>query len=208
MFKIKNLEVSFENQTIFENINIDLNAGNLLIVNGENGSGKTTFLKSIAGLIQTNSSSQVLCVDHDINEYFDDYIYDYSYLSSENLLNEDFSVKYYLNFWAKSTENYEIIDSTIHYFQLANILNYKISQLSSGWQKRISLAKIMIENRMLWFFDEPFNFLDIKGIDLLENMINSRLISNGIVIITSNKKIENFKNAKFLNIDQYKNKSI
>ena len=61
----------------------------------------------------------------------------------------------------------------------------------------------MIDNKVLWFFDEPFNFLDIKGIDLLENMINSRLLSGGVVILTSNKKIENFKNAKFLNIDDF-----
>ena len=207
MLKIKDLKTSFDEQTIFEKINIDLNPGNLLIINGENGSGKTTFLKAIAGLISIDSKSQILCADHDIDEYFDDYTYDYSYLSSENLLYDEFTIQYYLKFWLKLTENYEIIDSAIHYFQLKNILNYKISQLSSGWKKRIALAKIMIENRVLWFLDEPFNFLDIKGIDLLENMINSRLISNGVIIITSNKKIENFKNAKFLNIDEYKLKT-
>ncbi len=204
MLKINNLRVSFDERIVFEDINIELKSGDLLIVNGENGSGKTTFLKAIAGLIEIDKTqSKILCVDHDIAENFDDYIHDYSYLASENLLYDDFTIKYYLNFWARSSENYEIVESAIHYFQLKDILNYKICQLSSGWKKRIALAKIMIDNKVLWFLDEPFNFLDIKGIDLLENMINSRLLSGGVVILTSNKKIENFKNAKFLNIDDF-----
>lgn len=204
MLKIEKLKVLFNEKVIFQNIDLELNSGDLLIVNGENGSGKTTFLKAIAGLIPTDEESKILCAEHDIHEYFDDYIHDYSYLSSENILHDDFTVKYYLNFWAKLYENYDLIDSTIHYFRLQNILGLKISTLSSGWKKRISLAKVMIENRLLWFFDEPYNFLDINGIDLLENMINSRLLSGGLVILTSNKKIENFKNAKFLDIDKWK----
>jgi heme exporter protein A len=202
MLKTKNLQVQFDEQIIFQNINLDLSPGNLIIINGENGSGKTTFLKAIAGLIKTEG--QILCTDHDIDEHFEDYIYDYSYLPAENILYAEFTIKYYLNFWLKETENYEIIDSTIHYFQLKDILNRKISELSSGWKKRIALARIMIENRLIWLLDEPFNFLDLKGIDLLENMINSRLMSNGLIILTSNRKIENFKNAKFLNIDDFK----
>ncbi len=204
MLKIENLKLELNDQIIFQNINLELNSGDLLIVNGENGSGKTTFLETIAGLAHYEENSKILCCDHDIIDHLEDYLHDYSYLQANHSLNESFTIKYYLNFWIKLSENYELLQSVIHYFQLGDIIELKISQLSSGWKKRIELARIMIENRVIWLFDEPFNFLDTKGIDLLENMINSRLISGGLVILTSNKKIENFKNAKFLDIGKHK----
>ena len=150
------------------------------------------------------TSGEIICADHDIKDYPEDYFYDYSYLTTDEIFNHDFSIQYYLNFWAKLSESNESLKSVIHYFELENLLNLKIKQISSGWKKRLLLSKLMIENRLLWFLDEPFNFLDEKGRDSLINMINSRRLSGGIVILTSNQKIDHFKDAMYLNIDEYK----
>ena len=200
MLKIKNLKVEWKEKLIFSNVNLELKSGEILIVNGSNGSGKTTFLKTIAGLVEIEEG-EILCAEHDIFEYFDDYLHDYSYLSTDNIFDEKFSVSFYLNFWAKFAGTEELIDSAVHYFKMQDILDYKISQISSGWRKRLYFAKLILDNKLLWFLDEPFNFLDLNGRDLLVNMINSRLLSGGVVILTSNQKIDDFKTARFFNIE-------
>ncbi len=188
---------------IFKDINLKLNSQSILIVNGKNGSGKTSFLKLIAGFIKPTAGN-ITCVDHNIKDYLEDYIHDFSYLATDDIFNYEFLTKYYLNLWAQIYEAKESLESVIHYFNLKNILNLQIKQISSGWKKRLLLAKIMLENKMILLLDEPFNFLDQMGSDLLINMINSKLLSGGIVILTSNQKIDQFKTAQHINIDMYK----
>ena len=204
MLKIKDLKVSLQEKIVFSNVNLELKSSEILIVTGENGSGKTTLLRSIGGLIEPKDG-EILCADYDIFEYFDDYLHDYTYISEDSIFNLEFSVKYYLDFWSKFNDTQMLLESTISYFKFANILSYSIGQISSGWRKRLHFAKLLLDNRIIWLLDEPLALLDLNGQDLIINMINSRLLSGGLVILTTNQKVDSFKNARYFDLTAHKN---
>lgn len=205
MLSFNNLTFQFDENLIFKNLNLTLEAGSLLIITGKNGSGKTSLLKLCAGLLEP-SKGNITCMGQNILENFNQYIYDYSYIGVENIFNDHFTVEYYLKFWNLLCENnkQDNLNATIKYFNLNKILDYKVSMISSGWKKRLSFAKLMIENRLLWFLDEPFTYLDNLATELLINLINSRLLNNGIVILSSNQNLIAFKDATIIKMEDYK----
>jgi heme exporter protein A len=248
--EINNLSFYFCNKKIFDNINISLKTGDLLIVNGKNGSGKTSLLKSIANLfdfsenknISTDNylenqeiylNGRITCQDLDISKYKEEYFYTRSFVGADFDFYDEFDIWFYLNFWNMSNpiedidheiiqpvnlQNNKIIlknriESVIKYFNFEkflfknksaslnkeNIIKTKIFEISSGWKKRLQYSRLFFENRAIWILDEPFNFLDEDGKNLFINMINSKILSGGIVILADNSDIK-----KYINIDSDK----
>jgi ABC-type transport system involved in cytochrome c biogenesis ATPase subunit len=207
--KIQNLSLSFGEKKIFDiKGETEINCGEILIVKGKNGSGKTSFLKSLAGFFSFSEeqkenneenlyfqknygefflSGKILCESKNISEFDEEYFYTRSFLPANFEFCDEFDVKFYLKFWDKINSN-EIqekkIDSVIKYFGFEKYLENEICEISSGWKKRLHLSKLFFENRAAWILDEPLNFLDEDGVNLFIGMINSKILSGGIVIFS------------------------
>lgn len=229
-FEVKNLNLKFQKKVIFSKINFELNCGDLLVIKGRNGIGKTSLLKILAGILSNQNNfdeysefeiiGSIACENLLINQDFESYYYTRSYLPADFDFYEEFEVEFYLKFWQRVNfsrkQKIEMdLQTIICYFNFDEIIKQKktIAQISSGWKKRLQYARLFLENRPIWILDEPFNFLDSEGRERVFNMINAKLVSHGIVILSDNQYQNqqdylfnlDSNNIKFLNLEDFVN---
>ena len=193
-FEIKNISCIRGNKLLFKNLNFKLNNKELLIIKGANGSGKTTLLKILTGLMRPISGS-IIINKKKINLSKDEYFKYFEYVGHENAIKGALTVRENLNFYLKIKKNLtkKNFDKAIKVFNLKNLLDVKIENLSSGEKRRVSLSKLILSNSKIWFLDEPTNGLDKVNTKNFYNILKQHLHLNGLAIIASheNMKIKN-----------------
>ena len=193
-FEIKNISCIRGNKLLFKNLNFKLYNKELLIIKGANGSGKTTLLKILTGLIRPISGS-IIINKKKINLSKDEYFKYFEYVGHENAIKGALTVRENLNFYLKIKKNLtkKNFDKAIKVFNLKNLLDVKIENLSSGEKRRVSLSKLILSNSKIWFLDEPTNGLDKVNTKNFYNILKQHLHLNGLAIIASheNMKIKN-----------------
>ncbi len=140
--KIENLNVSYADNKVFENFNLDINSGEITCVLGPSGAGKTTLLNAISGLISS-----------DIKKVKTSYVF-----QEPSLIN---AISVYKNLALVCDCEKEIL-SLLEKVSLLDKKNEKPCNLSGGEKQRVNLARAVLFNGDIWLFDEPFSSLDIK----------------------------------------------
>jgi heme exporter protein A len=204
MLSCLNLSLELQNKTIFSGLGLSLLPGSIYILKGANGSGKTSLLKIISGLIKS-SNGTLLWNNKNIN-YEEFYENNLSYLSHENAIKHNLSVIENLLLWADLKNNHQLIYPAMSHFNLSDLADIKCKYLSAGWKKRISLARMIISNGKLWLLDEPEANLDNEGRDLLLKLLQIKIASGGMAIIASHN-LEYYKNIPIINIDDFKHEN-
>tara|TARA_B100001964_G_scaffold232312_1_gene287979 strand:+ start:484 stop:1098 length:615 start_codon:yes stop_codon:yes gene_type:complete len=190
-FEIKNISCIRGNKLLFKNLNFKLNNKELLVINGANGSGKTTLLKILSGLLKPISGS-IIINKRKINTYKDEYFKYFEYVGHENAIKNALTVKENLNFYLKIKKNLtkKNFEKAIKIFNLKNLLNIKIENLSSGEKRRVSLSRLILSNSKIWFLDEPTNGLDKINTLNFFKILKKHLQLNGLAIIASHDDIK------------------
>lgn len=202
MLSLLNLGLSINNKNIFNKVSFSLLPGSIYRLKGPNGSGKTSLLKTISGLIDNNEGNiswNNKKIDHE--EYYKNIV---GYLGHENAIKNDLSVIDNLALWASLKDTYLLIEPSIAYFKLTNIVEEKCKLLSSGWKKRVALARMVISNTQLWLLDEPEANLDEEGKELLLKLLQVKISSGGMAVIASHDS-ECYNKIPVINISDFKN---
>jgi heme exporter protein A len=189
LLSFQNITHSFDDTKLFEDIGYSLCDGSLLVVKGHNGSGKTTFLKILSGLI-TPSYGFIFHDDNEISENYQNYISNINYIGHKNAIEENFTIKENLEFYASISGSKTAIPAIIKYFSLDDNLNKACSKLSAGWKRRVALTRLMMIRRKIWIIDEPFANLDEEVIDITLKMIASFCDQGGICIISCHQEVQ------------------
>lgn len=204
MLTCHNLEFQIENRVLFQNLGFTISAGGMLMIAGKNGSGKTTLLKMLSILIDMNEKGQIFWNKEQINRKNKDIFWqNIAYFGHKIEIYTHLTVLQNLQFWAKLRKTEMMIQPVMEIFKLHHVLNIKCCKLSCGWQKRVSLAKLMLFDAVLWILDEPFVNLDNEAQEILWNVLRSRAEQNGIVLFSNNCKIDIPKNIKTLKINDF-----
>ena len=190
-FSIHNLECIRQNNMLFRGLNFSIKDGDLLQINGANGSGKSSLLQICSGLIEP-TAGEILWENKNINKYRYEFQSNILYLGHSNAIKDALTVE----------ENMRIIHSltgekaNIDYSEILNTMGMTgmneilVSRLSAGQKRRVGLTRLYIAISKLWFLDEPFNALDKKGKKIIENIVINHCNDGGIVLFTTHQKME------------------
>ena len=192
MILVKELSVERSNKKIFENINLSLGFGKIILLKGKNGSGKTTLLKTIINIIEPSSGS-IYWKGKPLKKNLYDFYNHITYIGDKTTSLRQLSVKENINIWKKiflsKTDKFQI-ENILKTMKLDKYLNQKINELSFGETKKLELLRLILEDKKIWFLDEPLSNLDEETIDILAQTFQDHRSKEGSIIFSSHQNSE------------------
>lgn len=185
MLKITELSKRFKNKSIFKNVNLQLEDGNIYGFIGPNGSGKSVFFKTLCGFIRPTSGS----VEYNGEKIGDkiDFLPDLGVLIEKPGFIENYT-------HSQNLEYLLSINNTVDKSLIPNILRSvgldpnnktKVKNFSMGMKQRLGIAQAIMENQKIVILDEPFNGLDKDGVSDIRELILNLRKPDRIILITS-----------------------
>ncbi len=169
LIELKNISKTFDNKQVLNNISLEVNAGEILAVVGFSGSGKSTILKIISGLVKADSG-EVILGDYNIGMVFQ-----YSALFDSLTVYENiaFALKERDDFKKRYTEAQikKIVAEKLRLVGLTGIEDKYPGELSGGMQKRVSFARAIVTEPRIILYDEPTAGLDPVSSTVIEDYI-------------------------------------
>lgn len=217
--QLNGISVSFGDRDILKNINLNLSSDSRVALSGGNGSGKTTFMKVISGIVSPDSGT--ISLGNEIRISYlpqsgllfkgrtllkeADLAFNFFHSESEKLANieQDLSLlkendKNLKNLLEKHHLIHEMLVSGSYYRReelITHVLsglgfsysdfNRTCDEFSGGWQMRIALAKVLLENPDIMLLDEPTNYLDIEARNWLEEFLKK--FKGGLLIVSHDR---------------------
>lgn len=197
---IKNLECFREERTIFQRLSCEIESNQTMLVRGKNGSGKTSFLRLVAGYLK-NYNGKVLFNDNDLQQN-NELLTDFRFIGQKNSLKDNLTVRKNIEMWQLIYHTKKDINKIVDLLDIRMLLNKDINTLSDGQKKRVSLSRLLISKAKVWLLDEPLVYLDLNKVKLLEDIILQHNDTGGITLYTSNTNID-LKYDHLINMDDY-----
>ena len=189
--QLKNLYKKYQNNTVVNNFNIDVEKGELISILGPSGCGKTTTLRMIAGFIAP-TSGEIFLSEEKITDYppeirpvstvFQNYALFPHLTAYENI---EYGLRYPLKVGKKldKKEKKERTQKMINLVNLKGLENRRIDQLSGGQQQRVALARSLVLEPKVLLLDEPLSNIDTKLRETVRNEIRKIQKELGITMI-------------------------
>lgn len=171
ILKVENLIKQFENKTIIDNISITVNKGDVYGLLGPNGSGKTTFLKTIVGVLISNKGK--ICIrNFDISKDRENAFSKIGGIIEYPIFYENLTgYKNLLLFGTLNNTSKKIIDETLDLVGLSEYKNKKVKTYSLGMKQKLGIARALLNKPDIVILDEPTNGLDATAINDFKNLI-------------------------------------
>lgn len=187
MIEVKNIRKSYGKKLILRDISFKADFGDKIVIVGRNGCGKSTLLKILSGAMAPDSGSMNYFGKNPIRDagVFKN---DCGYLPQENPLIEDLSVLDNLRLWGYDKNKPDEV--LLEQFELGDILKQKVSKLSGGMKRRVSLASTVIRHPRLLILDEPTAALDIYYKEDIAGWLGRYQKNGGIIILTTHEESE------------------
>jgi heme exporter protein A len=181
-----NIAIERGGRRLFSELSFAAAAGELTIVSGPNGAGKSSLLRAIAGLLPIAEGAVTLEggeTDQSIGEQA-------HYLGHANALKGALTAGENLQFWAAMLRTNGTrtggepmpADAALDRLGLAHVIDFPVSFLSAGQQRRVALARLLVAYRPVWLLDEPTAALDASTQSRLAEILRAHLAHGGLVV--------------------------
>ncbi len=178
-------------RTLFSKVSFQLHASQALLLEGRNGSGKTSLLNILCG-IRRPEQGQVSWGGEEIGELGSQYHAAMAHLGHKNGIKLDLTLLENLSI-AKSLGNSEpsaVPEQALAELELAGYEDIPARNLSAGQRRRVALARLLLSQAPLWILDEPFTSLDRHGIRVVETLVKRHLSNGGMLAMTSHHAVD------------------
>jgi len=186
VLRVRGLSCRRGDRLLFEPTSFTVDAGAIVWIRGANGQGKTTLLRTLAGLAAP-SAGTVSWRDAPAIEPRP------LYLAHANALKEDLtaaeSLRFLLHLGGSRVASADV-DAALERFGLASRANAFVRTLSQGQRRRVALARLAAERELRpWLLDEPFDALDAAGVEVLAGLIVGYARRGGSTVLTSHQAL-------------------
>lgn len=175
MFNVNHLSFSYGEKPVLENVSFEIKGGEILGILGLNGAGKSTLLNLIAGFLPSEHGTI----------YFQNEVLgqqSIAMLETHNYFYPHLTAQEYLHIFVNDGQ---MVDLQSWAEMLDIPLTQEIEGFSTGMKKKLALLSILILDRPIMIFDEPFNGLDLESSFLLKEIIAKLKEKGKIIILTS-----------------------
>lgn len=169
---VSDLAVARGGIVVLEGVGFTLRPGQALILRGPNGIGKTTLLRTLAGL-QPAVAGRVSVPAESL-----------AYASHADGLKATLSAAENLAFWA-SVHGTDTVEAALETMNLRALRDRRAANLSAGQKRRLGLARLLVTGRPIWMLDEPTISLDVASVALFAGVVRAHLVAGGAALIAT-----------------------
>ena len=192
MLEVRGLECVRGDHRLFTDLSFSLQGGELLRLRGSNGSGKTSLLRILCGLLE-QAKGEVLWKGENIHVQRDEFNAELLYLGHLNGIKseltgfENLRISHTLR--GETPTDDQIYDA-LGQIGLAGREDLPTQVLSQGQKRRVALARLLLSDAALWVLDEPFTALDVDAVAQLGKLIEAHLQKGRMVVYTTHQEVE------------------
>lgn len=190
---------------LFTEFSHQFHCGDFIQIEGHNGIGKTTLLRTLAGLSRP-LTGKILFNNRLITQQRESFNQQLLYLGHLPGVKPELTAWENLRFYQQTTsamQDPELLWDILQKVGLLGREDIAVGRLSAGQQKRVALARLWLSEASIWILDEPFNAIDKQGVAVLTRLFEQQADKGGIVVITSHQDVPSEK-LKKIYLENYK----
>ncbi len=192
MLEVSNLACSRGDHRLFAGLSFALHSGQIMQIQGANGSGKTSLLRTLCGFIQPDEG-KIAWQGIDVRDLAEDYFARVLYLGHLNAIKDELSALENLRI-SSGLSGIRLNESdaiaALRRMGLKGRERLPTKVLSQGQRRRVALARLLVSDAALWMLDEPLAALDVNAVALIEELLGEHLAKQGMVIFTTHQPLK------------------
>lgn len=183
------LECVRDERVLFRDLEFTLEGGQILQVQGRNGSGKTSLLRILCGLALPTEGEVHWCGEN-IQSARAEYYAELAYLGHNHGVKGELTPVENLRMAQAMNRSKEMdLEEALALVGLRGFEDVPSRFLSAGQRRRVALARLLILDASVWILDEPFTALDVHGVDYIESVLLDHKARGGMVILTTHQPL-------------------